>query len=289
MSSIAVRARAVKELIEARNAGTAGLFVGAGASAGSGLPTWKGMLAELIDLLDSQPGTSADLTADAKVLLATPAKWLILAQLLKSELGKAFDNYIIQRFADPASKPNKIHENIVDSKWQVLVTTNYDRLIEKAFAQKLGARGDIPVFTYQDAPRVASCFRRGEQFVLKAHGDAREAPDYIILTESDYRKLVHAQIGYQTILQAIFTTTSFLFLGCSLSDPDLRLLLSFLHSAFHGDTPRHYALIPSDQRLNAEDRVFSQDFNIHVVPIDPGNKERDILKFLNELKSKPKK
>lgn len=288
MSAVAVRAAAIEELIAARETGRAGLFVGAGVSVGGGLPTWKGMLGELIALLEKQPGGTSGLVADAKALLKDSAKWLVLAQLLRNELGYAFNDYITMRFLE-AKKPTKIHESIVDPGWHTIVTTNYDRLIEKAFAEELGSAGDIPVFTYQDAPRIASCFRRGEQFVLKAHGDARESPESIVLTESDYRKLIHREIGYKTVLQAIFTTTSFLFLGCSLSDPDLRLLLGFLHSAFHGDTPKHYALVPSNERSDAEDKVFSQEFKIHVVAIDPMNREKEILKFLKDLNKKPAK
>ena len=172
---------------------------------------------------------------------------------------------------------------MVGVNWRAIVTTNYDRLIERAFAKKFGDDDDIPVLLYDNAARIASNYRRNKQFILKAHGDARERPEKVILTEKDYRRTIHCEIGYQSILQSLFTTTSFLFLGCSLADPDLRLLLSFLHSAFHGDTPTSYALIPSNERLSVEDRRFYHDFSIHIVPIDPSNRENEILSFIEDL------
>jgi len=285
MSVQNARERAISELAEALKVSRAGLFVGSGISSISGLPSWKMLLGELIDRLDGQPGLEPGIISDAKLLLEDKSKWLTLAQLLKRELGQVYTDYITERFTDNKIKPNKVHEAFVELDWKVIVTTNYDRLIERAFAKKFGDEGDIPVFTFSSAPKIASNYRRGSKFILKAHGDAREAPESIVLTETDYRHLVHREIGYQTILQAIFTTNSFLFIGFSLTDPDLHLLLSFLHSAFHGDTPIHYALMPENERLNAEDKVYYDDFRIHIIPIKPTDREGDTLLFLSDLKN----
>jgi hypothetical protein len=283
MTTDHTRARAIQELGEAVKGGHSGIFVGSGISSTSGLPSWATMLKEMINLLEGQPGVHHDLISDARALLADKNKWLSLGQLLKDELGKSFTDYIARRFTDTSIKPNEIHDAIVDTPWRVIVTTNYDRLIERTFSKKYGDEGDVPVLTYTNPGGVASNYRRGERFVLKAHGDAKERPESIVLTERDYRQLIHREIGYQTILQALFTTNSFLFVGSSLSDPDLKLLLSFIHSAFHGDTPTHYALMPADERLDAEDRVFYKEFSIHVIPIDPANREAETLNFLKDL------
>jgi hypothetical protein len=284
MSDNAIRTRAISELKSAIAEKRASIFVGSGISVASGLPSWSGLLAEMIDLVSSQPGNDPSLVSDAKLMLADKSKWLILAQLLRREMGNNFSDFIQQRFTDRAIKPNRIHESLVDIDWKTVVTTNYDRLIERAFIKKYGDDGDIPVFTYSSAPNIASSYCRGQKFILKAHGDAKEAPESVVLTEADYRQLVHREIGYQAILQTIFTTNSFLFVGCSLSDPDLNLLLGFLHSAFHGNTPLNYALLPENERHNAEDKVYYTDFKIHTITLDPSCREGDIRRFLDELK-----
>ncbi|MEN3944238.1 SIR2 family protein [Prosthecobacter sp. SYSU 5D2] len=284
MSQKHVRQRALDELGAAFKNGRASLFVGAGISAISGLPSWSGLLDELIVELKGQPGVSTRLIADARKLLKDRSKWLTLAQLLRNELGKKFNEFVGRRFADSKIKPNEVHDLIVDLPWSAIVTTNYDRLIERAFARKLGDQGDIPVLTYASPGGIASNYRRGEKFIVKAHGDAKMKPESVVLTESDYRNLVHREIGYQAVLQALFTTNSFLFIGCSLADPDLRMMLTFLHSAFHGDTATHYALIPSDERLDAEDKVLFHDFSIHVIPVDKRKRTEEITNFLEDLK-----
>lgn len=289
MSANHTKERAISELCSAFENKCASLFVGAGISVISGLPSWSGLLGELIDQLKGQPGVPEGLIKDAQKLLKDRSKWLTLAQLLRNELGKTFTDFMGRRFTDNAVKPNKIHDTLVQIPWRAIVTTNYDRLIERTFAKKFGDEGDIPVLTYTSPGGVASNYRRCERFVLKAHGDAKENPESIVLTEGDYRQLVHREIGYQAVLQALFTTNSFLFIGCSLGDPDLRMLLSFLHSAFHGDTATHYALVPSNERLDAEDKVLFNDFSIHVIPIDPARRMEEVKAFLTELKRRIKK
>ncbi|MEI7910338.1 MAG: SIR2 family protein [Verrucomicrobiota bacterium] len=285
MSASPTSIRAIAELSEALKEKRAGVFIGSGISSASGLPSWSGLLSELIDELRGQPGVSPQLICDAEQLVADRNKWLILAQLLRNELGKSFTDYIERRFTDLTHKPNSIHDALIEIPWRAIVTTNYDRLIERSYARHFGADGDIPVFSYQNPAKIASNYRRGVNFVLKAHGDAREGPEFVVLTEADYRNLIHREIGYQTILQALFTTTSFLFIGCSLTDPDLRLLLQFIHSAFHGDTPTHYALVPENERCMAEDKIFYSEYRIHVIPIKPSDLSGSILSFLGDLKS----
>lgn len=279
-----VKERALNELSDAFKNNCASLFIGAGISSMSGFPAWGGLLEELIGQLKGQPGVPDTLIDDAHELLADRSKWLTLAQLLRNGLGKTFSEFVGKRFTENSIKPNEVHDLVVDLPWRTIVTTNYDRLIERTFARRLGDEGDIPVITYSNPGAVASSYRRGQRFILKAHGDAKEKPEAVVLTEADYRQLVHREIGYQAVLQALFTTNSFLFIGCSLADPDLKMLLAFLHSAFHGDTATHYALVPSNERLGAEDKVLFDDFSIHVIPIDPANRKEEVMEFLTELK-----
>lgn len=281
----AVYLRAVSELAKEINGGSGMLFVGSGTSAASGLPAWHGLLGELINLLEGTPAARLNPTIipEARELLNDRSKWLVLAQLLRSELTDEFYKFINERFTDRHIAPNPVHEAIWSIGWRAIVTTNYDELIEKSYAQHTGGKDLISKFTYETPGTAASSFRRRIPFVLKAHGDA-QVPDTVILTERDYRELIHVQRGFQTLLQTLFCTNSFLFIGASVSDPDLRLLLGYLHTAFHGDTPMHYALIPDNERLNAEDKVLFDEFRIHTVPIPAADRSGATIEFLKDLK-----
>ena len=276
--------RAIEELSKEVKNGSAILFVGSGISVASGLPSWHGLLEELIQILSGTPAAkfNPNLEAEAKLLLADRSKWLLLAQMLRVELSNRFQSYIAERFTDRATNPNAVHEAIWKIKWRGIITTNYDDLIEKSYAQFTKGTDLIAKYTYETPGTVSAAFRRNEQFVLKAHGEAR-SPDNVVLTEKDYRDLIYVQRGFQTLLQTLFCTSSILFIGTSVNDPDIRMLLGFVHTAFHGDTPTHYALIPDNERINAEDKVLFDEYRIHTIPIPSADRIGSTVEFINDL------
>jgi hypothetical protein len=123
------------DLIDAYKKKRAALLVGAGASVGAGLPTWRQLLLELIDTVEKNAPDSAANIGQYRKLAADPSKFLLLATELKETLGNSrFEDFIEQRFRDSKIKPTDLHKKLTQLKLaQFVVTTNYDTLIEQAF------------------------------------------------------------------------------------------------------------------------------------------------------------
>ena len=121
---------------------------------------------------------------------------------------------------------------------------------------------------------------------LKAHGDARTAAAQIVLTDKDYRDLLYSQPGYQSVLQSIFTMYSIVFIGCSLDDPELKLLLNYTNAAFPEGGITHFALMNGETMTRTEKRRWQKDYNIKIVPISPDNDYKDVDDFLAILKDR---
>src|SRR5207248_4676442 len=114
------------------------------------------------------------------------------------------------------------HIVLTELPFSFVVTTNYDQLIETAYLPKLKR---IPkIFTHQDSSDFADALWKEEFFILKAHGDLQKKST-IVLTEKDYRNVIYSAPGYRALLAAIFTTKTMLFVGASLNDPEIKLLL----------------------------------------------------------------
>ncbi|RYE20314.1 MAG: hypothetical protein EOP45_11270 [Sphingobacteriaceae bacterium] len=227
------------------------LFIGAGLSVSAGLPTWAGLIQELLDEVKNVTRISQD-DYDSCVRLSVDSnKFLLLAEELRDRLGnEAFRQFVIRRFDTNSPQPTALHEKLVNLLYNFIVTTNYDTLIEDAFASTMKK---VPsVYNYDDSSDIANSLWDKRRFILKAHGDAKIYKDGIVMTEQDYRKLIFSRPGYQAILQVIFTTNTLLFLGASLSDPEIKMFLSYLRNAYHGGGPIHYALIAKDKIDNIE-------------------------------------
>ena len=97
-------------------------------------------------------------------------------------------------------------------KLQFVLTTNYDTLLERSFRKR---DDDVSVCSFTDAGEVQRRLSRREFFILKAHGDATKLGNKIVLTDVDYRNLLFGQRAYQSLLSAMFTMFTFVFVGAS--------------------------------------------------------------------------
>lgn len=270
------------DLITAFKEKRASFFVGAGLSKGVGLPDWYELLHELIQRVKNVIAKSDDYVNQCLDLLKTPANYLTLAQELREKLGAdEFNKYIRERFVDKRPEPNDTFKTIVEFPYNFIITTNYDYLIEDAYA--FVYRRNAKVYTYQKPQAMADNVWNKYPFILKAHGDADE-PDKIILSDKDYRNLINNSIGYKSILQVLFTTNSILFLGTSLTDPELMLLLGFLRNAYHEGGPKHFALMDKTMVKEIIAERWRKDYGINIITYDPDNNHIQTLEFLTHLR-----
>lgn len=271
-----------KELIEAIRNKRCGLYIGAGVSEGAGLPGWPKLLEQLIELAKDRANLSEERAEEFRKLAPNPTRYLMLAQELKDIMPAEMPEHIKKVFDDKTIQPTPTHEAILDIDHKFIITTNYDTLIEKAYVRKTG---DFPtVLSYTQASTINYNIVAGEPFILKAHGDARGAPQDIVITEKDYRNIIYNQRGYQSVLQLMFSFYNVLFIGTSLNDPELNLLLGFIHNIFHGGSPNHYALISRDKLTNIEVDRWRKDFKVNIIGYDPKDGHAELLHIVQQLK-----
>ena len=97
------------------------VFVGAGVSMGSGLPSWNKLVEEIQARLGISDSSFSDNT--------------IIPQLYYNSRGKKDYNELIRSLLyKPYTLPNNVHECLVKINPRYIITTNYDELIEQAFS-----------------------------------------------------------------------------------------------------------------------------------------------------------
>ncbi|UZD21804.1 SIR2 family protein [Algoriphagus halophytocola] len=270
----------VDEIVKAIEKNSFGIYVGAGLSMGAELPSWSQFLNDLISILEKKD-IASNRVSEMRDLALIPSKYLMLAEEIRSLIQNDLEKLVREKFEDKSKQPTAVHDALVKIKSKFIITTNYDTLIERALVKNFS--NFFPtVYTYKDASSINYSLWNGDFFVLKAHGDAK-TPKEIILTERDYRNIIYNQMGYQSILHAIFSTNSILFLGVSLDDPELTLLLRYIHNIFHGGTPNHYALLPKDKITATEIENWRKDFNIHIITYDPKDNHVEVAGFIDEI------
>lgn len=270
------------ELLDNFKNGLGAYFVGAGLSIKSGYPSWSDLLNELIELAKTKAWIDKGKIDEFEQLVDDSTKFLFLAEELKLELGSSFYDFMEKRFAINKHDPVDDHEYLVKTNTDLILTINYDNLIEKAYINEYS---DIPrTFTYSDPKSAANNFWKGNFFILKAHGDAKTDVDGLILSQRDYRNVLYGARGYRSLIKSIFTTKSILFLGVSLTDPEFNQLMDYLHDSYHGGGPTHYILLERKKNLKVLERRYLEDFKIQSIPFnnDKGDYS-EITEFLEIL------
>jgi hypothetical protein len=175
--------------------------------------------------------------------LADRQRYSELAGFCRDRMGAERFAATVQRSLTPrGDELPATHRDIVRTPFACVVTTNFDTLLESAYA-RYGDAGVPRAPTGAELAHQGTLLLDGGFFVLKAHGDACR-PETMVFTADDYRRVIHSNPAFQAIVGGILLTHTVLFAGYSLGDPNFRLLLDNHLTIFNGNVPPRYAILP---------------------------------------------
>ena len=208
---------------------TAAIFVGAGVSMAAGYPSWKTLLHDIGVELGVDSGDVSD--------LAALAQWHIRHSSGATQIRQVIHNEIGIEHPIPAAM-DVIARLPVKHIW----TTNYDRLIERAFSSL-----NRPLQTISSAADLAVKPLAGAVRLYKMHGSVDRLDDLVISTD-DYELFRTKRGAYLPLLQAHLSSLSLLFVGLSFTDPNVRHVLSLIRESFTDAPPEHFAIVRPPHR-----------------------------------------
>ncbi len=259
------------------------IFIGSGISAtssndnGISPPTWKALLYSANDKFLNDDGDK-DLV-----------KSLIDKDLLLDAAEIVFDNvsqperrrFFTSIFAEPRFSVSEYHSVIQKINPKIAITTNYDQLYEQQCGALVAGQG-YAVRKYTDS-KILNDVRSKDNLIIKAHGCITSTED-LILTRSDYFKIKRDHSQFYNVLDSLLTVNTVLFLGCSMGDPDIQLILENTNISAHSDHP-HYAVLPTGKHP-ALKRAMKNAYNIRVLEyeVDDKGSHTQLLESLESLK-----
>ncbi len=251
------------------NAGELVLFLGAGVSAGAGLPLWG----ELLSQLAEQANLSEEETA-ALQQLDVMDQGLIVERRLggRDRLESAIAQLVNVRHHSIS------HSLLAALPTDAVVTLNYDTLFERASHPIVG-----PVAVIPDERAMAA-----KRWLLKLHGCIHRGE--LVLTREDYMRFGDRRAALAGIVQSLLITRHMLFIGFGMSDPNLFRILDDVRKAVSpharsGKVGTVLALEPNPLR----DALWDDDLHLahmsetHAVPFQ--TKVRSLEIFLDYLSS----
>ena len=204
------------------------LFVGAGISANSNLPTWKELIQSFKKELNLPDGDSDD--------------YLRVAQYYYDTFGKnQYTKKIEEVFSSKGtSKPNGLHTLIEKIAPKHIITTNYDSLLEDQFENGL-IKYNV-VAEDKDIPYTSS-----ERYLIKMHGDFSKKN--IVLKEDDYLDYALNFPMVSTLIQSLIMNHTLLFVGYSLGDSTFNSIFRLIQNTFKLDAKFAYFYTPEEPSM----------------------------------------
>jgi SIR2-like domain len=119
--------------------------------------------------------------------------------------------------------------------------------------------------------------------ILKIHGCIDE-PGKMIFSRQDYAAARNRYANFYSILDALAITHTFIFLGCGVNDPDVRLILE--NYAFRFKESLSHFIVMSQRHLHEDEKaVIQSSMNLKVLTYDAKNNHIELGRSIAELTS----
>src|SRR3954454_18242044 len=213
------------------------LFVGAGSSMSVGLPSWDRLIDHLLE----------ELGMERSAIEGMNGGYQMLAEFYRLKKGNiaSLRSWLDRNWEVSSERVSRsrLHRLIVELPFPIIYTTNYDRNLEVAF--DLHRRPYTRIANAKDIAEAAD----GATQIVQYHGDFGDDAS-LFLTETDFLDRLSFDSPLDIKFRADALGRTILFIGYSMSDPNIRLLLHSIwqtweRSGHKEHRPRSFVFMPS--------------------------------------------
>ncbi len=261
------------------------LFLGSGVSssavtaAGGRIKSWDDFLKYLCGKVNEPLKTQV-------LGLIEKKDYLLSCEILQGELSDAWDDLINAEFGQIA-EPSELHRAIIDLDQRIIVTTNFDKLVEACWFSKIGKDLHYPKIITKIDSNVFNIFRDTEgRYLIKLHGSVDDT-NSLIFSKSEYITRAFGNSNYSTFFENLLLNFTVLFVGFSMDDPAIASLMEMYAFKYSKSRP-HYMLsgsITEDNIIEINKRLRK----LQIIRYDASGDHAQLPRIIGELASEGRK
>lgn len=241
------------------------VFVGAGVSANSNVPTWS----QLIDRF----------AKELRMPINTANDYLKIAQCYFNCHPKKY-NKIIKEMLDNDWGTNPITKFLFEEYHpKYFITTNYDCILEKTAAE-LNISDYKVICRNEDIPKIKN------NAIIKMHGDFQN--NNIVLKEDDYNEYSQKFKLIETFVKSVFATSIIIFVGFSADDPNVNQIYRWVKDILQSNqNPAFLIQISDTNKIETRKQLINKQYfakkGIHIINFNDIREEIENLINLNPI------
>ncbi|HCM9313895.1 TPA: SIR2 family protein [Enterobacter hormaechei subsp. steigerwaltii] len=250
-------------------------WIGSGFSYNFGYPSWGNVLNEVAEKIKYPMPLNVDQPLRA-------AELLLNYSTSESEIKESDFNALV------AKSITNLKTEVKEPKWlkrfkhfapNVIVTTNWDEVLEEVFDYTPNK-----IVRKDPQPKVSNNGRN----IFKIHGDVGR-PESIVVTQSQYFCFQREDTYLSRKIYTLFSEMSPIFIGYSLTDPNISFLYEEALAHLHGNNPPAFMVIhPNvDETIFNETKYLFKTKNIHLIKATIEDFFYELAQSFKEFKNTP--
>lgn len=253
-------------------------FVGAGLSQPL-FPSWKSLLKLFLE--QAKEGELSHSETEILELIERGESYLDIAEVCVNAMGINRYRNLMEKVFDKDFSEDDVPESykaLISLSPKAILTTNYDRIPE------IAGKGKYRINTNKNAPEASRFFADSKNTVFKIHGDIIDHSS-IVLTTTDYKRIVNENQSTRMLMNSLLSTKFLIFIGFSLSDPHIDIILDNIMSINNGLSLSHYVLLNEESSFKISS--FERKYGVKVVSYtSPDGSHSEVVEFLRALNTK---
>ncbi|MDR3596434.1 SIR2 family protein [Clostridium sp.] len=253
------------------------IFLGSGISATAknsdikSPPTWGKFIEDIKELIKSP--TMEDNNFIDQMIKQEDYLMALQAIYDLSDAG-SYNKYLKDTYARGGYTASETHKTIKALDSKIVITTNFDKIYDN-----LCNEDAYVVYDYRNTQSIIGNIKSPESLIIKAHGTIDDTSK-IIFTGKQYYKAQAEYPEFYSLLHSLFLTNTVVFLGYSLSDPDINLVLQNINNTSNPACP-HYVVLKEG---TSKHRIKHWKDTYNIESLEFGDSYEDLQENLMELK-----